>query len=220
MRWRRGLSADDRAVWESVARTARPRRAEVAARPEAAPAPALPARPSEERGFLKPRGDILRRGAAHGGAHGAGEPAWPRARPSEPSVPQAREGDRLPGPVGRPEPGLDRRTAERLRRGEREPDMRLDLHGMTAERAHRALDRFVAQAIGRGARMVLVITGKGGRRAADDAPWLPAGRGVLRDAAPRWLRHGPHGRRIIGIYEAHIRHGGSGAFYVYLKKPR
>jgi len=124
-------------------------------------------------------------------------------------------------PVGRPEAGLDRRLAERLRRGEREPDGRIDLHGMTAERAHRALDRRLGEALARGERLVLVITGKGGkRRSADDAPFMRDDQGVLRQQAPGWLRRGPYARQIVGIYEAPLRHGGAGAFYVYLKRQR
>src|SRR5690606_22113463 len=57
--------------------------------------------------------------------------------------------------------GLDRRTAERLRRGELPIAARLDLHGMTQEEAHRALVRFLARAQAAGQRCVLVITGKG-----------------------------------------------------------
>ncbi|MGF1446310.1 MAG: Smr/MutS family protein [Pikeienuella sp.] len=124
-----------------------------------------------------------------------------------------------PTPVGRPEPGLDRRTAERLRRGERTPDARIDLHGMTAARAHARLDGFIRQSIAARHRCVLVITGKGGRKeSGEDAPFMTPRGGILRDAAPRWLRSGPHARQIVGIYEAHQRHGGGGAFYVYLKK--
>lgn len=114
-----------------------------------------------------------------------------------------------PEPVGRREPGLDRRTAERIRRGERSPDARLDLHGMTAERAHRALDGFLANAVASGQRLLLIITGKG-----------RSGTGLLRDAVPGWLRSGPHRSRILGVWQAHIRHGGAGALYVYLRKPR
>ena len=121
-----------------------------------------------------------------------------------------------PGRVGRPEAGLDRRTAERLRKGARAPDARIDLHGMTAARAHRAALRFLGEAIGRGHRVVLVITGKGGR--GDSVS--PRGRGVLRDSLPGWLRASPLGQSIVGIYEAHRRHGGEGAFYVYLKRNR
>jgi DNA-nicking Smr family endonuclease len=129
--------------------------------------------------------------------------------------------DRALVPVGRPEAGLDRRNSERLRRGDRDPDGRIDLHGMTAEHAHRALDRRIGEALARGERLVLVITGKGGRkRNADDAAFMRTDQGVLRQQAPRWLRSGPHAANIVGIYQAHLRHGGGGAFYVYLKKRR
>jgi len=81
----------------------------------------------------------------------------------------------------------------------------------------------MGQAIRAGYRVVLVITGKGdrsGRRAhIDDAGFMAGDGGVLRRAAPDWLRRGPYASRIVGIYAAHRRHGGAGAFYVYLKKP-
>ena len=122
-------------------------------------------------------------------------------------------------PVGRPQAGLDRRTANRLRKGEREPDARIDLHGMTAERAHRACLRFLSDALVNGARVVLVITGKGGRR-RDDGDIMASPRGILRDSLPRWLKSSPLGHSIVGIYEASPKHGGSGAFYIYLKRRR
>jgi DNA-nicking Smr family endonuclease len=124
--------------------------------------------------------------------------------------------------VGRPEAGLDRRTAERLRKGARAPDARIDLHGLTAERAHRACLRFLAEAVGRGHRVVLVITGKGGSDGADPGHGRAGGRGrgVLRQSLPGWLRASPLGQSIVGIYQAHRRHGGEGAFYVYLKRHR
>ena len=128
--------------------------------------------------------------------------------------------DHDPRKVGRPEPGLDRRTAERLRRGERAPDARIDLHGMTADRAHRVLDRFIGEALSANLRCVLVITGKGGRHAREDAPFMHSDRGILRQAVPRWLTASPFARQIVGIFTAHPRHGGDGALYVYLKKSR
>ena len=129
--------------------------------------------------------------------------------------------DRAVAPVGRLEAGLDGHLADRLRQGERAPDGRIDLHGMTAERAHRALDRTIAAALTRGERLILVVTGKGGKgRNADDAAFMRADQGVLRQQAPNWLRNGPHAAHIVGIYQAHLRHGGAGAFYVYLKKRR
>ena len=126
-------------------------------------------------------------------------------------------------PVGRPEAGLDRRTATRLRKGAREPDARIDLHGMSAERAHRACLTFLSNAMTQGCRVVLVITGKG--RSADDADRRGfgsegRGRGVIRESLPGWLRASPLGRSIVGIYQAHQKHGGEGAFYIYLKRRR
>lgn len=120
------------------------------------------------------------------------------------------------GPVGRREPGLDRRTADRLRKGSREPDARLDLHGMTAERAHLACLRFVASGIARHDRLLLVVTGKGRR---DEYGHLTE-RGILRQSLAGWLHSSPLRSSIIGIYQAHQKHGGAGAFYIYLKRPR
>jgi DNA-nicking Smr family endonuclease len=147
-------------------------------------------------------GVVLRPAGAARRREGAGPP-FPDARP-----------------VGRPEAGLDRRTAERLRRGARAPDARIDLHGMSAERAHGACMRFLGEAMGRGDRVVLVITGKGRRDAAGADRQSGRGGGVLRQSLPGWLRASPLGASIIGIYEAHRRHGGEGAFYVYLKRRR
>jgi DNA-nicking Smr family endonuclease len=94
---------------------------------------------------------------------------------------------------------------------ERDPiGARLDLHGLTQDRARAVLERFLARARDEGYRAVLVITGKGVQ-----------GDGVLRRAAPEWLA-APHLAHIVaGVSEAHRRHGGEGALYVALKrKPR
>lgn len=117
-------------------------------------------------------------------------------------------------------PGVDGATARRLKRGTQEPDARLDLHGMTAERAHRTLVGFILQAHRSGARLALVITGKGGRRESSDGlrPVEP-GRGVLKSLTPEWLAQPPLSACVVGVYPAHQRHGGSGALYVYLRKP-
>ncbi|MEM9763928.1 MAG: Smr/MutS family protein [Pseudomonadota bacterium] len=213
----RGLTADDRTVWQAVARTvapARPVKDPVIPSASGPPPPPLAAPRRNGAETALGRGTLP---AAWRGDQEAAPLAAPRPAPGGARfVP----GEARPAQVGRPEAGLDRRTAERLRRGDRNPDARLDLHGMTAGRAHAVLDRFIGEAKRRGHRCVLVITGKGGRRAPEDAPWLEAGVGVLRDAVPRWIRSGPHGRDIVGIFEAHQRHGGTGALYIYLKRRR
>jgi DNA-nicking Smr family endonuclease len=116
--------------------------------------------------------------------------------------------------VGKVAPGLDRGTARRLARGRRAPEATLDLHGLTSDAAHRALTRFVAESWSLGRRCVLVVTGKG--RGEGGA----RGEGVLRRDAPRWLATAPLASMIVGVYEAHPRHGGAGALYVYLRKRR
>ena len=81
---------------------------------------------------------------------------------------------------------------------------------MSAARAHAALKIFIADSQAMGRRCVLVITGKG----SDAAP------GVLRREAPRWLATPPLSQMIVNVSQAHDRHGGGGALYVYLKRRR
>ena len=119
-------------------------------------------------------------------------------------------------------PGLDRRTAERLRKGKMEIDGRIDLHGLTRAEAHRQLRRFITAAQIRGLRCVLAITGKGSsRQKTEDAPFMGSERsGVLRDAVPSWLRAPDLQHLVIDIRSAQPKHGGSGALYVLLRRSR
>jgi DNA-nicking Smr family endonuclease len=128
------------------------------------------------------------------------------ARPSAPSVGRV---EAMVAAAAKANPGIDRRTAERLRKGEIAIERRIDLHGMTQEHAHRTLDRFIATAWADGKRMLLVITGKGN-----------VGGGILRRAAPRWLAAGDHAARVLRVEQAQPRHGGSGALYVLLRRQR
>lgn len=117
--------------------------------------------------------------------------------------------------------GLDRRTAERLRRGQFPIDGRLDLHGWTQEEAHRALAGFIEASHAAGQRCLLIITGKGVRARTDDL--YGRGRavpGVLQAAVPNWLNQPSLRPLILGFAGAQPRHGGSGALYVLLKRKR
>lgn len=91
---------------------------------------------------------------------------------------------------------------------------------MTADHAHAALNAFIRREFAAGSRLVLVITGKGGRRRddADDLRDYRPGRGVLRVQTPIWLSEPPLSSMIVGVFSAHQRHGGAGALYVYLRK--
>ncbi len=90
-------------------------------------------------------------------------------------------------------------------------DRRLDLHGLTENVAHAALDRAVTAAWRDGARVLLVITGKGS---------VKDGGGILRRNLPRWLAAGDNARHILRIETAQPQHGGGGAFYVLLRRRR
>jgi DNA-nicking Smr family endonuclease len=118
--------------------------------------------------------------------------------------------------------GVNGRTGRRLVLGEIEPAAKIDLHGMTEQAAHQALTSFLLSAQRRGARLVLVVTGKGARPPAPDEPfdlgYDRRARGVLKSMTPRWLSEPPLAGLIADLRSAHIRHGGAGAYYVYLRK--
>ena len=113
---------------------------------------------------------------------------------------------------------MDRKTHVRLKRGKLAPEGRIDLHGMTVDRAHPALTSFVLRAAADGKRLILVITGKGKDR--DEGGPIPIRRGVLRHQVPHWLTVPPLAQVVLQITPAHDRHGGGGAYYVYLRKLR
>lgn len=115
-------------------------------------------------------------------------------------------------------PRVDARTHARLKRGKLRPEARIDLHGMTLSQAHPALTGFLSAAHAQGKRVVLVITGKG--RDGDDGGVIPARRGVLRHQVPHWCQTPPLSQLVVQITPAHFRHGGDGAYYVYLRRAR
>lgn len=113
---------------------------------------------------------------------------------------------------------MDHGTHKRMVRGKLKPEDRIDLHGMVLAEAHPALISFVSSAYERNLRLVLVITGKGKDRDTDGP--IPIRRGILKHQVPSWLQSPPLGLMILDIRESHQRHGGSGAYYVYLKRRR
>ncbi len=119
--------------------------------------------------------------------------------------------------------GLIHMTDRRTRRGKREIDGRLDLHGLSQIQARAQLHDFLRRARGRGDHCVLVITGKGLKREAED-PTRPfdmfarSEPGVLRRALPHWLAESDLRAWVSGYAPAHPKHGGAGAFYVFLKR--
>ena len=185
---RRRLSDEETALWEGVARSISPLRRSSKRRP--APAAAEAEKPPAK----------ARMASAH---KPAGKPVSPApAAPSKPSAPP-------------PLAPLGRKLKQRIARGTHSIDGRLDLHGFTQAEAHGALLHFLESRQGRGARVVLVITGKGARNGDPFAE-----RGVLKRLVPLWLRLPEFRPLVIGFENAATGHGGEGALYVTLRKGR
>lgn len=182
-RHRRGLSEEERALWESVAKQVRPLRK----KPRAAKPPA-----AETESETPVRGKLAAPPKRHVSVQ--------TENPKKPAVP--------------PLAPLGRRERSKLSRGRMEIDARLDLHGMTQLRAHRALFGFLQRAHHDGLTFVLVITGKGKMGAAESE------RGVLRRQVPQWLALPEFRSLVVGFEEAHIGHGGEGALYVRIRRSR
>lgn len=124
-----------------------------------------------------------------------------------------------PSPVPRPQPvseAGDPRQAKRVSRGRRQIDATLDLHGLTQEQAYVTLSRFLDQARMMGYATVLVITGKGAPEDMDQSSFSVS-RGILRRRFLDWT-DGPFRAHISSIRQSHQKHGGAGAFYVFLKR--
>lgn len=195
----RTLSNEDRKLWSAVAKTvtrnAQPKKPVLdQSRPKPKPTPARTPEPD-----FKVQDFRIGETAP---------PALPGHRLS-PSI-----SDRLAAAPVR----MDHATHKKMKRGKLSPEGRIDLHGMTLDQAHPALIGFIQRAQAQGKRLVLVITGKGKHR--DDPGPIPARRGVLKHQVPAWLRAGPLSGLVLEIREAHLRHGGSGAYYVYLRRSR
>jgi DNA-nicking Smr family endonuclease len=126
----------------------------------------------------------------------------PAGRPAKPSAP--------------PLAPIERRLKRELARGRAPIDAALDLHGLTQAEAHQALRGFLRHSQTRGARLVMIVTGKGG--AIDELSGWPNERGVLKRLTPQWLREPDLRSVVLGFEEAGRAHGGSGALYVRLRR--
>lgn len=201
-RGRGGLSEDDKALWAQVARSVSPMAAAERRRLAAPPAelPRIPA-PSPAPVSV-PRLSLPE-------DFGLGRKPMP-ARVHVAHLPSPAE--RLAAQPLR----MDAKTHRSLVRGKLRPDARIDLHGMTLAVAKAELTGFILRAQAAGHRLVLVITGKG---KGDQGP-LPVRSGALRHEVPHWLHMVPVAQAVLQVVPAHVRHGGGGAYYVYLRRPR
>jgi len=193
----RGLSPEEAALWRRVAATVTP------LHPKPVVAPLPPA----------------------GGAGGGPVEAPPAPSPTPPKrikgrVPPPRP---VPPPVAAPTRpltanGLDSTWDRKLTRGTIDPDVTIDLHGMTLGQAHDRLNGGIAQALAMGARVILLIAGK--HRPHGEHDQRGERRGAIRAKLLDWLAAGPHAGRLAAVRAATPRHGGDGAVYIVLRKVR
>jgi DNA-nicking Smr family endonuclease len=158
--------------------------------------------PSPGRYVPKPEPEVVKSEPAASGRRKAAAAADPKPKAQAPGL------ARLVRPPA-PQP-QDASNEKRVRRGRIEIDARIDLHGMTQDQAQAALVRFLERLSGGGGRCGLVITGKG--RAPSE--------GILRRRLPEWLAEPPLSGIVASFAPAHARHGGEGAWYVFVRKGR
>jgi len=115
-------------------------------------------------------------------------------------------------------PNMDKRNFDRLKKGKLTVDGTIDLHGLTLAEAHPRLNAFVRNGHASGKRLLLVITGKG--KTTQDHGVMPMRRGVLRHQVPQWLAMAPLAHLVLQVTQATQKHGGGGAYYVYLRRQR
>lgn len=194
MRRPRHLSPEERALWDRVAERAIPLDPK---RPENAPERPKPKRSTPARSV-----DI------------------PDFRVGQ-SASAVRDHDILPNVadrLARAPVNMDHKSFGKMTRGKLKPEARIDLHGMTMAEAHPELVAFILGSQSLGRRLVLVITGKGKER--DDGGPIPTRHGILRHQVPQWLALPPLNHAILQVTPAHLKHGGHGAYYVYLRRHR
>jgi DNA-nicking Smr family endonuclease len=194
MRRPRHLSSEERALWDRVKGTAKPMSPDV--KPDPTPLPPVRKIALVPRDPL-PDFQVGQKADAH------------------------RPNDLLPGITHRlanAPVNMDSKSFGKMKRGKLVPEARIDLHGMTMAQAHPELLAFILGSHALGRRLVLVITGKGKDR--DDGGPIPTRNGVLRHQVPQWMALPPLARTILQVTPAHLKHGGHGAYYVYLRRGR
>jgi len=195
---RRRVRPDELDLWHQVARTAQRMRPEEPRSDDRAPEPMIR---NPRNAPVQARLEDFQIGATSG-----------RPSPAHDVLPAISE--RLAtAPVS-----MDKKAFQRMKRGKLVPEGKIDLHGMTMDRAHPALMGFILRSHAAGLRLVLVVTGKGKDR--DTGGPIPVRHGVLRHNVPHWLRMPPLAPLVLQITEAHLKHGGGGAYYVYLRRQR
>jgi len=115
-------------------------------------------------------------------------------------------------------PNMDKKNFKKLVKGKMEIEGTIDLHGLTADQAKIKLITFINHSYSLGKRLIIVITGKGKHKGFDE--FQRPINGVLRQNLPEWLSGPSVSNKVLQVTQAQPKHGGAGAFYVYLRRQR
>lgn len=196
----RGLSAEEQAAWARLAQSVAPlpgKRVPGLGEERSKQPVKEPAKPAKS--IVQPQAQPVSRASAKPAASSPMPPAAP-SRARRPFNSQ-----------------LDGHWNRKLKAGQIAPDLTLDLHGHTLDGAYTRIMSGIDQARAMGARVVLVIAGR--ERPVDPAD-RAGKRGAIRAKLLDWLAASHHADAIAAVRRAHIRHGGEGALYLVLKRPR
>ena len=96
---------------------------------------------------------------------------------------------------------------------------KIDLHGYTLDEANKTIENFIIQSFSEKVNKLVVITGKGLHSNNENDPYVSKNLGILKYSVPEYILKNESLMSVINkITDAKIEDGGSGAFYIYLKK--
>ena len=95
----------------------------------------------------------------------------------------------------------------------------IDLHGFTLEQANKTIEKFINDCYQNSVSKIIVVTGKGLHSNVDKNPYVSKDLSILKYSVPEFILNNKKLMNIIyDIQDAKIEDGGSGAFYIYIKK--
>ena len=95
----------------------------------------------------------------------------------------------------------------------------IDLHGFTLSDANKEIENFINQSYQKGVNKLIIVTGKGLHSKNKSDPYVSNDLSILKYSVPHFIKNNENlMNKIIEIKDANINDGGSGAFYIYLKK--
>ncbi len=95
----------------------------------------------------------------------------------------------------------------------------IDLHGFTLGEANKTIERFINDSYNKNVSKIIVVTGKGLHSNVEKDPYVSRDLSILKYSVPNFIENNPDlMKKVIEIKDAEIKDGGSGAFYIFLKK--